>query len=63
MASEDIGRFWQESLARYFLPDSGLVYDSGTPAYNGRLSPEKGSSPRREALAACGSETRLRPRR
>jgi hypothetical protein len=29
---ENIGRFWPGSLGQYFSPDSGLVYDSGTPA-------------------------------
>src|SRR3981189_2956908 len=28
---KNIGRFYRRSLARYFSPDSGLVYDSGTP--------------------------------
>jgi hypothetical protein len=29
---ENIGRFYPGSLGQYFLRDSGLVYDSGTPA-------------------------------
>jgi hypothetical protein len=29
---ENIGRFYPESLGQYFLLDSGLVYDSRTPA-------------------------------
>jgi hypothetical protein len=36
---ENIGRFWFGSLARYFSPDSGLVYDSGIPAGNGAGRP------------------------
>jgi hypothetical protein len=31
MASENIGRFYPGSPGVYFSPDSGLVYDSGTP--------------------------------
>jgi hypothetical protein len=34
---ENIGRFWAMSLAGYFSPDSGLVYDSGTQAQNGPI--------------------------
>jgi hypothetical protein len=36
---ENIGRFWSGSLARYFSPDSGLVYDSGIQAGNGAWRP------------------------
>ena len=36
---KNIGRFWPGSLARYFSPDSGLVYDSGIQAGNGARRP------------------------
>jgi hypothetical protein len=36
---KNIGRFWSGSLARYFSPDSGLVYDSGIRAGNGARRP------------------------
>jgi hypothetical protein len=32
--AENIGRFWSGSLAGYFSPDSGLVYDSPIQAGN-----------------------------
>jgi len=38
MAGGNIGRFWPGSLGDYFLADSGLVYDSGTPGKIGPLA-------------------------